>query len=55
MNHIIVPVDLSRNSKEALRYAAHIARAANVGMTIVFAYSLLEKAIRYTTKKRGSG
>jgi nucleotide-binding universal stress UspA family protein len=51
MNHIVVPVDLSNNSKEALRYAAHIADAAKVGITVVFGYSLLEKAIRYTTKK----
>jgi nucleotide-binding universal stress UspA family protein len=51
MQHIIVPVDLSPNSKAALRYAAHIAAAAKVGITVVFAYSLLEKAIRYTTKK----
>ena len=32
MKHIIVPVDLSKNSKEALRYAVHIARAANAEM-----------------------
>jgi nucleotide-binding universal stress UspA family protein len=51
MQHIIVPVDLSPNSKAALRYAAHIAAAAKIGITVVFAYSLLEKAIRYTTKK----
>jgi nucleotide-binding universal stress UspA family protein len=51
MRHIIVPVDLSRNSKEALNYASHIANAAGIGITVVFGYSLLEKAIRYTTKK----
>jgi nucleotide-binding universal stress UspA family protein len=51
MRHIIVPVDLSRNSREALNYASHIARAAGVGITVVFGYNLLEKAIRYTTKK----
>ena len=51
MRHIIVPVDLSRNSKEALNYASHIAEAADIGITIVFGYNLLEKAIRYTTKK----
>jgi len=51
MQHIIVPVDLSPNSKVALRYAAHIAAAVKVGITVVFAYNLLEKAIRYSTKK----
>ncbi len=51
MHHIIVPVDLSKNSKEALNYAAHLAAAGKMGMTVVFGYSLLEKAIRYTTKK----
>ena len=51
MRHIIVPVDLSRNSKEALNYASHIAHAAGIGITVVFGYSLLEKAIRYTAKK----
>jgi nucleotide-binding universal stress UspA family protein len=51
MNHIIVPVDLSKNSKEALRYASHIAAATGAGLTVVFGYNLLEKAIRYVTKK----
>ncbi len=51
MRHILVPVDLSKNSKEAFNYAAHIAAAAKTGMTVVFGYNLLEKAIRYTTKK----
>jgi nucleotide-binding universal stress UspA family protein len=51
MQHIIVPVDLSPNSKVALRYAAHMASAFNVGITVVFAFSLLEKAVRYTTRK----
>ena len=51
MKHIIVPVDLSKNSKEALRYAVHVARAANAEITIVHCYSLLLKAVIYTTKK----
>lgn len=51
MKHIIVPVDLSKNSKEALRYAVHVARAANAEITVVHCYSLLLKAVIYTTKK----
>lgn len=51
MKTIIVPVDLSRNSKEALRYAVHVARAANAELLIVHCYSLLMKAIIHTTKK----
>lgn len=51
MKHIIVPVDLSKNSKEALRYAVHVARRANASLTIVHCYSLLLKAIIHTTKK----
>ena len=51
MKHIIVPVDLSRNSKEALRYASHIALKAGASVTIVHCYSLLLKAVIYTTKK----
>jgi nucleotide-binding universal stress UspA family protein len=51
MKSIIVPVDLSRNSKEALRYAVHIARLANAELLIVHCYSLLLKAIIHTTKK----
>ncbi len=51
MKHLIVPVDLSKNSKEALRYAVHLAVKAEAAITIVHAYSLLHKAIIYTTKK----
>lgn len=51
MKHIIVPVDLSKNSKEALRYAVHVARKANAEITIMHSYNLLLKAVIYTTKK----
>ena len=51
MKHIIVPVDLSRNSKEALRYAVHLAAKAQAAVTIVHCYSLLMKAVIYTTRK----
>lgn len=51
MKHIIVPVDLSKNAKEALSYAVHLARQANAQITIVHCYSLLLKAVIYTTKK----
>ena len=51
MKHIIVPVDLSKNSKEALRYAVHLAQKAKAQLTIVHCYSLLLKAVIYTTKK----
>jgi len=51
MKHIIVPVDLSKNSKEALRYAVHLARKAKAEVTIVHCYSLLLKAVIHTTKK----
>jgi nucleotide-binding universal stress UspA family protein len=51
MKQIIVPVDLSKNSKEALRYAVHLARKAKADITIVHCYSLLHKAVIYTTKK----
>jgi nucleotide-binding universal stress UspA family protein len=50
MKHIIVPVDLSKNSKEALRYAVHIALKANAELTIVHCYSLLLKAVFHSTK-----
>ncbi len=51
MKHILAPVDLSKNSKEALRYAVHLALKANAELTIVHCYSLLLKAVIYTTKK----
>lgn len=51
MKHLIVPVDLSKNSKEALRYAVHLALKARAEITIVHVYSLLHKAIIYTTRK----
>lgn len=48
MNHIIVPVDLSKNSKDALRYAAHLATLTGADLLIVHGYSLLHKAVSYT-------
>jgi nucleotide-binding universal stress UspA family protein len=51
MKHIIVPVDLSKNSKEALRYAVHLAVKSGAAITIIHCYSLLHKAVIYTTKK----
>lgn len=53
MNHIIVPVDLSKNSREALRYAAHLAQHASTDIMIVYCTSLLQKVVSYTavTKK----
>lgn len=51
MKRIIVPVDLSKNSKEALRYAVHLALVAKADITIVHCYSLLLKAVIHTTKK----
>ncbi len=51
MKHIIVPVDLSKNAKEALRYAVHMARKSKAEITIVHCYSLLLKAVIHTTKK----
>ncbi len=51
MKHILVPVDLSRNSKEALRYAVHLALREHAMITIVHFYSLLLKAVIHTTKK----
>mgnify|MGYP000859509023 CR=1 FL=1 len=51
MKHILAPVDLSKNSKEALRYAVHLALKANADLTIVHCYSLLLKAVIYSTKK----
>jgi nucleotide-binding universal stress UspA family protein len=51
MKHILVPVDLSKNSKEALRYAVHLAKKNNATITIVHFYSLLMKAVIHTTEK----
>ncbi|MEP6795614.1 MAG: universal stress protein [Saprospiraceae bacterium] len=51
MNHIIVPVDLSGNSKEALYYAAHLAEHAGTDIMIVFTTSLLQKVVNYTAGK----
>jgi len=51
MNHIVVPVDLSKNSKDALRYAAHLAEHAGADIMIVHCYSLLQKAVTFTTGK----
>lgn len=51
MKHIIVPVDVSKNAKEALRYAVHVALKAGAEITIVHCYSLLLKAVIYSTKK----
>lgn len=48
MNHIVVPVDLSSNSKEALRYAAHIAEYAGADLMIIHCYSLLQKVVSHT-------
>ncbi|MEP6647703.1 MAG: universal stress protein [Saprospiraceae bacterium] len=51
MNHIIVPVDLSRNSKDALRYGAHLAQLAGTDIMIVYSYTLLQKAVNFTSGK----
>jgi len=51
MNHIIVPVDLSNNSKDALRYAGHLAERAGANIMIIHSQSLLQKAIAFTTGK----
>jgi nucleotide-binding universal stress UspA family protein len=51
MNTIIVPVDMSRNSKEALRYAAHLAAYADATIMIVHCYSLLQKVVSHTKGK----
>ena len=51
MNHILVPVDLSPNSKDALRYAGHLAEQAGAEIMIVHCYSLLQKAVTFTTGK----
>jgi nucleotide-binding universal stress UspA family protein len=48
MNHIVVPVDLSGNSKAALRYAAHLAARVGADLKVVHCYTLLQKAVSYT-------
>ena len=48
MNHIVVPVDLSKNSKDALRYAAHLATHAGADLLIVNTTSRLQKVLSYT-------
>lgn len=48
MNHILVPVDLSRNSKVAVRYAGHLAQHLHTDLTIIYCYTLLQKAVSYT-------
>ena len=48
MHHIIVPVDLSENSRDALVYAANLAHEAGIGLTMIHGYSLLEKAANLT-------
>ena len=55
MNHIIVPVDLSKNSKEALRYAAKLASAAGADIMIVHCFSLLHKVVSHTTGNAEAG
>lgn len=45
MQHILVPVDLSDNSRDALVYAAHLAHVAGIGLTMVHGCSLLHKAV----------
>jgi nucleotide-binding universal stress UspA family protein len=51
MKQIIIPVDLSKNSKEALRYAVHLGVMAKASVTIVHCFSLLHKAVIHTTRK----
>jgi nucleotide-binding universal stress UspA family protein len=51
MNHIIVPVDLSKNSKDALYYAAHLAEHAGTDIMIVYITSLIQKVVNYTAGK----
>lgn len=51
MKHIVVPVDLSPNAKDAVKYAGHIAHASGAGLTLVYAHSLLQKAVNYTIGK----
>lgn len=48
MKHIVVPVDLSGNSKVALQYAAHLASHSGANILIIHCYSLLQKAVSYT-------
>ena len=51
MNHIVVPVDLSKNSKDVIRYAARLASHAGADLLIIYSYTLLQKAVSYTTKR----
>jgi len=55
MHHIIVPVDLSENSRDALVYAAHLAKQAGIGLTMIHGYSLLKKAVHATGIGREEG
>lgn len=55
MNHIIVAVDLSKNSKDAVRYAAHLASHTGADLLIVHFHSLLQKAVSYTTGQPDPG
>ncbi len=48
MNHILVPVDLSKNAKEALRYAARLAAIAGADLMIVHFHTLLQKVVSHT-------
>lgn len=52
MNHIIVPVDLSQNSKEALKYAAKLASKSGADIMVVYCYSLLQRVVTHTTRKK---
>ncbi len=47
MNHILVPVDLSKNSKDAVRYAAHLAAHTGADLMILHCHSLLQKAVAH--------
>lgn len=51
MKLIIVPVDLSRNAKEATRYAANIAAYAGARLLIVHYHHLLHKVVSHTSGK----
>ncbi len=53
MKHILVPVDLSRNSKEALTYAVELAHKSHAAMTVIHLYSLLLRAIMHSTNPEG--
>ena len=55
MNHIIAAVDLSKNSKDAVRYAAQLASHMGTDLLIVHFHSLLQKAVNYTTGQPDPG